>query len=64
MENLYEWFHDDITWCGNECSNTSCERNTVHMLNHEGLHSYAMFKGTEACPLTEEENAGRTEDAG
>lgn len=55
MSNLYEWFHDDITWCGNECSHTECERNQINMLNKSGLHSYALFKDTETCPLKEKE---------
>ena len=52
---MYEWIHDDITWCGNECSNTSCERNMVNRLSHEGFFSMALFKGTAACPLSKEE---------
>ena len=52
MSNLYEWFHDDITWCGNECSYTECERNQTNMLDKTGLHSYALFKDTESCPLS------------
>ena len=52
---MYEWIHDDITWCGNECSNTSCERNMVNRLSHEGFFSMALFKGTEVCPLSKEE---------
>ena len=51
MNNLYEWFHDDITWCGNECSYTKCERNLQNRLTKDGLYSAAMFKGTEMCPL-------------
>ena len=58
MSNLYEWLHDDITWCGNECSHTECERNIANRLSHEGLFSMAMFKDTETCPLykKDEEN--------
>lgn len=51
MNNLYEWLHDDITWCGNECDHTECERNLVNRLSWEGLFSMSMFKGTETCPL-------------
>lgn len=51
MSNLYEWFHDDITWCGDECSYTECERNLANKLSKTGLYSAAMFKGTEMCPL-------------
>lgn len=54
MNNLYEWFHDDITWCGNECHHTECERNIVNRLSHEGLFSMVFFKGTETCPLTQQ----------
>ena len=53
MNDLLKWMHDDITWCGNECSNTSCERNIANRLSHEGLFSMALFKGTEVCPLKE-----------
>lgn len=51
MNNLYEWFHDDITWCANECSYTKCERNIVNRLEKGGLYSAAFFKETEMCPL-------------
>ena len=54
MSTLYEWFHDDITWCGNECSHTECERNIANRLSHEGLFSMALFKGTTTCPLYKE----------
>ena len=53
MNDLLKWFHDDITWCGNECSNTGCERNIVNRLSHDGLFSMALFRGTEVCPLKE-----------
>ena len=49
---MYEWIHDDITWCGNECSYTKCERNIVNKLSKEGMFSMALFKDTETCPLT------------
>lgn len=48
---MYDWIYDDKTWCGNECSNIECERNQIHILNKNGLHSYAMFKNTETCPM-------------
>ena len=51
MNNLYEWFHDDITWCGNECFYTKCERNLQNRLTKGGMYSAAMFKGTEMCHL-------------
>lgn len=53
MSELYDWIHDDITWCANECSNTHCERNLANRLTKGGMYSAAMFKGTETCPLTE-----------
>lgn len=52
MDNLYEWIYDDITWCGNECSNTECERNFSNRLTKGGYYSAALFKGTEMCPLS------------
>ncbi len=53
--NLYEWFHDDITWCGNECSYTACERNLINKLSKEGPFSCSLFKDTETCPLYKEQ---------
>lgn len=53
---MYEWIYDDITWCGNECFYTQCERNIANRLSKTGLYSAAMFKGTEMCPLFEKEN--------
>ena len=61
MSNLYEWFHDDITWCGNECSNTECERNLANRLTKGGYYSAALFKGTSMCPLTKKENKDEEE---
>ena len=54
-EQFAEFVHDDITWCGNECSHTECERNIANRLSKDGLFSAAMFKNTEMCPLTKEE---------
>lgn len=51
----YEWIHDDITWCGNECHYLECERNIANRLSKEGLFSMAMFRNTETCPLYERE---------
>ena len=59
-----EWIHDDITWCGNECSHTECERNQINILDRTHWHSYAMFKGTETCPYykkDDEDEDSRTE---
>lgn len=53
-EDFYEWVHDDITWCGNECSYTKCERNLANRLVKTGLYSAAMLKDTEFCPLKKE----------
>ena len=54
MSKLYEWFHDDITWCGNECSHTDCERNIINRLAKDGPFSMSLFKNTEMCPYREE----------
>ena len=53
MNDIYEWINDDITWCGDECSNTSCERNLANRLTKGGMYSATTFKGTEMCPLKE-----------
>ena len=49
--NIYEWIHDDITWCGNECSYLKCERNMQNRLVKDGYFSAALFKNTDVCPL-------------
>lgn len=54
MDNLYKWIHDDITWCGNECSHLECERNMANRLTKEGFFSAALFEGTEMCPLAKQ----------
>ena len=54
MDWFSEWIHDDITWCGNECSHTECERNLANRLTKGGMYSAALFKDTEMCPLTKE----------
>lgn len=53
-QSFFEWIHDDITWCGCECSHTECERNLANRLTKGGYYSAAMFIGTEMCPLTKE----------
>ena len=58
---MYEWIHDDITWCGNECSNTECFRNMANRLSKTGMFSAAMFKGTATCPLTKNTHSDNTE---
>ena len=55
MDELYAWCHDDITWCGNECSYTKCERNIANRIGQGGLYSAALFKDTEMCPLKGED---------
>ncbi len=61
MNNLYEWMYDDITWCGNECSYTKCERNLANKLSKTGMYSAAMFKDTEMCPLYDKEKVDNNE---
>ena len=61
IEELYTWIHDDITWCGNECSHTECERNIVNKISKTDMYSVSMFKGTETCPLTKENKNERSE---
>lgn len=51
--DLKDWLYDDITWCGNECSNTKCFRNIIHKSEQTKYFSMALFKGTEICPLEE-----------
>ena len=60
---MYEWIHDDITWCGNECSYTECERNMANRLSKVGMFSAALFKGTETCPLTKKEDKKESEES-
>ena len=54
MDDLYEWIHDDITWCADECSHTDCERHISNRLSKQGMFSAAMFKGTPTCPYYKE----------
>ena len=63
MNELYQWMHDDITWCGNECSFTKCERNIANKLSKEGLFSMSMFKDTLTCPLYKEKHNEKTNNA-
>ena len=62
MNNLYEWMHDDITWCGNECFYAKCERNMANKLCKTGIYSVSMFKDTEMCPLHNEEQTSENHD--
>jgi hypothetical protein len=50
-KKMYEWMHDDITWCGNECSNTKCERNITNKILKEGIFTMSLFRETTTCPL-------------
>lgn len=51
MEDFLEWLHDDITWCGNECWNFTCERNLANRLSKTGPFSCSFFRGTDVCPI-------------
>ena len=60
MNELLSWFHDDITWCAyDECPHINCERNIANMMDRTRLHSYAIFKDTEACPYYKENKDGK-----
>ena len=61
MKEFYKWMHDDITWCGNECSNIECERNLANKLTKEGMFSMSLFRNTETCPLYREEQKEKKE---
>lgn len=53
--SVYAMIHDDICWCAEEnCPVINCMRNTVNMMDRSGLHSYALFKGTDMCPISEQ----------
>lgn len=54
-EQFMEFVHDDITWCGNECYYTECERNLANRLTKGGYYSAAWFKDTDMCPLTKKD---------
>ena len=56
LTGFSSWIHDDITWCGNECSNFECERNLANKISKTEPFSMALFKDTETCPLYKEEN--------
>lgn len=60
---MYEWMHDDITWCGNECSHTDCERNLANRLSGPGIpFSMSLFKNTETCPYYEKDDNNEAEE--
>lgn len=51
------FFQDDITWCSSDCNNTDCYRHPSNMVDKEGLHSFADFKGTDVCPMRRNNHA-------
>ena len=53
--NLYNWMHDDITWCGSDCDNVSCFRHPSNMMIKDGIHSFSCFKETGECPVSKEQ---------
>lgn len=53
---MYSMFHDDITWCMNDCPVRECRRNMANMIDRSGMHSYANFKWTDECPVYKMEN--------
>ena len=58
MNELFNWFHDDITWCINdECPHTECERNIQNRLTKGGYYSASDFRNTEYCLIKGENNA-------
>jgi len=62
MDSFTEWIHDDITWCGNECSYTKCERNLANRISKSPYFSAALFKGSCMCPLTQTESEEKKEE--
>lgn len=59
------WIHDDITWCADsDCPLIYCIRNPKNMRDHSGVHSYAMFRKTDECPIYQmEQNAAKEMEA-
>ena len=54
MTEIQKWMHDDITWCSEEgCPVKQCRRNTAIMITRVGIHSYADFKGTDECMVSD-----------
>ena len=52
-KEMMAMIHDDITWCmEKDCPMTGCMRNQENMYDRTGLHSFAMFKGTQECPIS------------
>lgn len=60
--SLEAWIHDDITWCGDgDCPVLSCMRNPKNMMERTGVHSYAMFRETDECPIYQMEQQAAIE---
>ena len=63
FEEINDWIHDDKTWCVDmSCPLVNCPRNSVNIRNRNRLHSWAVFKNTDECPIyvmEQEANAER-----
>lgn len=47
-----DWVHDDITWCADyDCALVSCMRNPKNMADPSGVHSFALFRECDECPI-------------
>jgi len=54
---LADWIHDDRTWCADYgCIITECYRNPNNMRNPVGVHSFAVFRETDQCPIYQMEH--------
>lgn len=62
---IIDWIHDDITWCvDNDCSVNGCMRNPKNIHDKSVPHSYAMFRGTDECPVWRMETYTKWKDDG
>ena len=63
-EEMKAWIHDDITWClDSDCPVIGCMRNPKNMMDRSGLHSFALFRETDECPIyVMEQNMERERD--
>ena len=43
---------DDLTFCGNYCTNTKCRRHRSNIKEPQYPHSFAYLEGTEYCEKT------------
>ena len=60
-------FDDDITFCGNKCSEDGCFRHPSHIKNPQYPQTYSLFYGTDYCPRTkaeQNEDFGQESDGG